>query len=302
MDFVEQFSNSKYFQLHPGKVAGKEVKTTSRAFPFTIEGGREDVENMFSFLYRESNEDLDLIIAIAEAESEILQLLNTKLEGVSNLRILVACEETQQVTTQLRKRGFEAFSCDIIPCSGSHPEWHIQDDVLNHLNDGWDLMIAFPPCTYLTNAGNRWKKDAKRQKEMKKALAFVEKLMNAPIPYIAIENPIGAISTAIRKPDQIVQPWQFGDKAQKSTCLWLKNLPKLKPTMIVDKGEFKVWYDEKAKRIKRQPLWYYEASFLSKEERQKLRSATFPGIAKAMATQWTKHISNELHKRTRKYA
>jgi hypothetical protein len=205
------------------------------------------------------------------------------------LRILVACEESQTVTMALRKKGHEAFSCDILPTTGKHPKWHIKDDVLNQLDKGWDMMIAFPPCTYLTVSGNAWMNDPERQKERKKALAFIRKLMKAPIDKIAIENPIGVISTAIRKPDQIVQPYFFGDKAKKSTCLWLKNLSPLEPTDMVDEDqlEYKHWYDKKKRRWRRQPLWYYKARDLSDEERRRVRSKTFQGIADAMADQWT---------------
>ncbi len=163
----------------------------------------------------------------------------------SGLRILVACEESQTVTMALRSQGHEAHSCDLLPTTGKHPEWHIQDDVLNQLDKGWDMMIAFPPSTYLTVSGNAWMHNPERQKKRKKALAFIRKLMKAPIERIAIENPIGVISTAIRKPDQIVQPYFFGDNEKKSTCLWLKNLPLLEPTDMVDEDqlEYKHWYD-----------------------------------------------------------
>ena len=155
------------------------------------------------------------------------------------MKILVACEESQAVCIEFRKRGHEAFSCDILPCSGGHPEWHIQDDVLKHLNDGWDMMIAFPPCTHLAVSGARWFKD--KQKEQKEALNFVRLLMNAPIKRICIENPVSIISTKITKPDQIIQPWQYGDGETKATCLWLKNLPKLESTNIVKGRENKIW-------------------------------------------------------------
>nr|WP_321411179.1 hypothetical protein [uncultured Carboxylicivirga sp.] len=205
------------------------------------------------------------------------------------LRILVACEESQTVTKALRKKGHEAFSCDILPTSGKHPEWHIQGDVIKQLDKGWDMMIAFPPCTFLTVSGNAWMHDPERQKRRKEALAFIRKLMKAPIEKIAIENPVGVISSIIRKPDQIVQPYFFGDNAKKTTCLWLKNLPLLKPTKLLDENklEYKHWYDKKSRRWKRQPLWYYEAFGLSDEDRRKVRSKTFQGIADAMAEQWT---------------
>jgi len=209
-------------------------------------------------------------------------------------KILIACEESQAITKAFRKLGFEAYSCDLLPCSGGHPEWHIQGDALQEAYSGeYDLMVAHPPCTYLAVSGNRWlyNKDGSRNEErwqnQAEALDFVRDLMTAPIKHIAIENPISVISSQIRKPDQIIQPWQFGDEAQKSTCLWLKNLPKLEHTKIVGKGEFDEWVSKKGKR-KRQAKWYTEALTKSKtaEERRTLRSKTFPGIANAIAQQW----------------
>jgi hypothetical protein len=210
------------------------------------------------------------------------------------MKVLIACEESQAITKQFRKLGHEAYSCDLLPCSGGYPEWHYKQDVFQVINKGWDLMIAHPPCTYLALSGNRWlynkdgSKNEKRYKNQKESLDFVRALMAAPIKRIAIENPLSVISSKIRKPDQIVQPWMFGDKAQKSTCLWLKNLPLLKPTDIVDKGEFIEFVDKNGKK-KKQPLWYYEALRQAKtpEERRTLRSKTFPGMAKAIAEQWS---------------
>lgn len=210
------------------------------------------------------------------------------------MKILVACEESQAITKELRKLGHEAFSCDLLPCSGGHPEWHYQQDVFDVIYKGWDMMIAHPPCTFLAVSGARWmyNKDGsvnqERLKKQNEALEFVQKLMDAPIEKIAIENPISVISSKIRKPDQIVQPWQFGDKAQKSTCLWLKNLPKLEPTNIVEKGEFIEFIYKKGVK-KRQPKWYFDALKNAKtpEERRTLRSKTFKGMAEAIAKQWT---------------
>lgn len=183
------------------------------------------------------------------------------------MRVLVACEFSGIVTKAFRKKGHEAFSCDILPTDGN-PEWHIQDDVMNHLDENWDLMIAHPPCTFLAVSGARWFKE--RRKQQKEALDFVQKLMDIDIPRIAIENPISVISSQIRKPDQIVQPWMFGHGETKATCLWLKNLPKLKPTKVVDGRE---------QRVFRTP---------PSPNRWKIRSKTFEGIAKAMASQWGK--------------
>lgn len=187
------------------------------------------------------------------------------------MRVLVACEESQEVCKAFRAVGHEAFSCDLLPCSGGRPEWHIQDDVLNHLDDGWDLMMAFPPCTHLAVSGARWFKD--KRKEQSVAVAFFLMLLNAPIPKICIENPV-SVASWIRKPDQTIQPWQFGHGEVKRTCLWLKGLPKLQPTKIVEGREPKVH------RMPPSP------------DRAILRSKTYPGIAEAMAEQWGR-VSNE---------
>ena len=208
-------------------------------------------------------------------------------------KILVACEESQTVTKILRELGHEAFSCDILPCSGGHPEWHYQQDVFQVIGQGWDLMIAHPPCTYLAVSGARHlynkdgSKNLNRWANQKLALDFVQALMDAPIEKIAIENPVSVISSQIRKPDQIIQPYMFGDEATKTTCLWLKNLPKLEPTNIVGKGERTVF-----KSGKSHPKWYADALANAKTpaERRTLRSKTFEGIARAMATQWTKDL------------
>ena len=210
------------------------------------------------------------------------------------MKILVACEESQAITKEFRALGHEAYSCDILPCSGGHPEWHLEGDVFGFIDQGWDLMVAHPPCTYLSVSGARhlYNKDGSknldRYKNQREALDFVQKLMDCDIPRIAIENPVSVISSQIRKPDQIVQPWMFGDSASKTTCLWLKNLPKLVATNVVDKGDFKEWIDKKSGKMKRQATWYYDALINAKspEERRSLRSKTFKGIAQAIASQW----------------
>ena len=210
-------------------------------------------------------------------------------------KILIACEESQAITKAFRKLGFEAYSCDLLPCSGGHSEWHIQGDAFQEAYSGkYDMMIAHPPCTYLAVSGARWlyNKDGSRNEErwqnQAEALDFVRDLMTAPIKHIAIENPISVISSQIRKPDQIVHPYMFGDKASKSTCLWLKNLPKLTPTDIVEKGEFIEWIGKNGKK-KRQAKWYLDAlaKANSPEERRTLRSKTFQGMAEAIADQWS---------------
>jgi site-specific DNA-cytosine methylase len=210
------------------------------------------------------------------------------------MKILVACEESQAITKEFRALGHEAYSCDILPCTGGHPEWHLQGDVFGFIDQGWDLMVAHPPCTFLSVSGARHlynkdgSKNLERYKNQREALNFVERLMACNIPRIAIENPVSVISSQIRKPDQIVQPWMFGDSASKTTCLWLKNLPKLVATNVVDKGDFKEWVDKKSGKVKRQATWYYDALINAKspEERRSLRSKTFKGIAQAIASQW----------------
>ena len=207
------------------------------------------------------------------------------------MKILVACEESQAVTKELRKLGHEAYSCDILPCSGGHPEWHLQQDVIPLLKEKWDMILAFPPCTHLAVSGARHFEQKIKDGRQQQGIDFFMQFVNADCPRIAIENPIGIMSTKYRKPDQIIQPWMFGDKYTKSTCLWLKGLPKLKPTKIVEHGEYFEWVDKKGKK-KRQPKWFYDALKKAKtsEERSVIRSKTFPGIALAMATQWAEEL------------
>lgn len=206
------------------------------------------------------------------------------------MKILIACEESQTITKAFRKKGHNAYSCDLQKESGGHPEWHIQGDALQEAYSGaYDLMIAHPPCTYLAVSGARWmyNKDGSRNEErwnnQLDALKFVQKLMDAPIDKIAVENPVSVISSQIRKPDQIIQPYHFGDEATKTTCLWLKGLPLLTHTNVVGKGE-KVTF----KSGKSHPKWYADAlsKAKTKAERQKLRSKTFTGIANAIVDQW----------------
>lgn len=226
------------------------------------------------------------------------------------MKVLVACEESQRVTIELRKLGNEAYSCDLLDCSGNHPEWHIKKDVTLLLNgncifstvDGveheisgkWDMIIAFPPCTYLTVTGNRWfnyekygDKAIQRMLDRNDAIKFFMTIANADCDKIAIENPVGVMSTKWRKPDQIIEPFEYGDAYEKRTCLWLKGLPKLVPTKIVEIPD-----RIKFKSGKTMAKWYVEAGNLTKEQRALVRSKTFPGIAKAMADQWGNDCSN----------
>lgn len=223
------------------------------------------------------------------------------------MKILIACEESQTVCKAFREKGHEAYSCDIIEPSGGHPEWHILGDAIAALEGGvittmdgkqhvvskWDMLIAHPPCTYLTVSGNRWFNEerygekARRRKELRNDAAnFFMSFINANVSKIAVENPIGYMSTHYRKPDCIIQPWMFGHHARKSTCLWLKGLPALQPTNIVDAGVLlpggysvgasaNYAVDESGKILS----W-------NDPRTAKIRSKTFPGIAAAMAEQW----------------
>lgn len=204
------------------------------------------------------------------------------------MKVLVACEESQEVCKAFRAKGHEAYSCDILPESGGHSEWHIQGDVIPLLDNGWDLIIAHPPCTYLTVTGNRWfnverygEKAIERQKLREEAIEFFLRIANAKCDKIAIENPVGIISSVYRKPDQIIQPYYFGDAFEKKTCLWLKGLPKLKPTNMVEPPP-----RVKFASGKTMPEWYSKCWHLPAEQRSIMRSKTFPGFAKAMAEQW----------------
>ena len=188
------------------------------------------------------------------------------------MKVLIACEFSQVVCKAFRDKGHEAYSCDLLPTEGN-PAWHIQDDVLKHLDDGWDLMIAHPPCTHLAVSGARWFKD--KTAEQIESIEFFMKLINAPIHRIAVENPIWIMSTRYRKPDQIIQPWQFGHPTTKKTCLWLKGLPLLKPTKAV------------------MPLFNDCHRMSPSPTRGQDRSRTYSGIAQAMADQWWRELKAE---------
>ena len=203
------------------------------------------------------------------------------------MKVLIACEESQRVCIAFRAKGHEAYSCDIELCSGGHPEWHIQDDVLKHLDEGWDLIIAHPPCTYLTVAANKYynvdkygEKAIKRQYNRQEAIDFFMQFTDLKCPKVAIENPIGVMSTAYQKPTQIIQPYQFGHPERKATCLWLKGLPPLKPTNILEPDIITHPSGRTDSRL------HYETFRLPPKERSKMRSKTFEGIAAAMAEQW----------------
>ena len=212
-----------------------------------------------------------------------------------DIRVLCACEESQAVCIEFRKLGFDAYSCDIQPCSGGHPEWHIQGDVVPVLKEKWDCIIAFPPCTHLAVSGAAWFEQKRKDGRQQQGIDFFMLFTKLECAW-AIENPVGIMSKIYRKPDQIIQPYYFGDEAQKTTCLWLHDLPHLthnddtpnlfgwEPTHV-GKGEFITHKSGKTK-----PKWFADAFRLSPEERAKARSKTFPGIAKAMAEQWGAYI------------
>jgi hypothetical protein len=212
------------------------------------------------------------------------------------MKILCACEESQAVTIELRKLGHEAYSCDIQECSGGFPEWHLQQDVREVLKQKWDMIIAFPPCTYLTNAGTRHfsrrinseEKVVAREKLREEAFEFFMLFANADCEKIAIENPVGYANSKFRKPNQIIHPYYFGDNAKKRTCLWLKGLPNLVPTNMlpVPEPEY-ICQGELSKGKKIGWCEGIKGTTGGQKGRAKARSKTFPGIAKAMATQWT---------------
>lgn len=190
---------------------------------------------------------------------------------MSGGKVLVACEFSATVRDAFRARGFDGWSCDLLPTEGD-PRWHIQGDAFHAVYERgpWDLLIAHPPCTHLAVSGARWFKD--KLVEQAEALDFVRRLLDAPIQHIALENPISIISSHIRKPDQIIQPYQHGDPFQKSTCLWLKNLPKIVPTNVVEKRHQQCWLEPPG------------------PDRWKRRSRTYPGIANAFAEQWGNYL------------
>jgi len=194
------------------------------------------------------------------------------------VKVLIACEESQEVCKAFRALGHEAYSCDIIDCSGNHPEWHIKKDVSFILNEGWDLMIAHPPCTRLCNSGVMWLHKRNLWNELVEACGLFRRLLKAPIKKICVENPIPHKYGLGKTYSQIVQPYMFGHMERKATCLWLKGLPKLKETNNVKEGMLKL------PKAKQQRLHYLSPG----PERAKLRSKTFKGVANAMADQWGK--------------
>ena len=195
------------------------------------------------------------------------------------MKILIACEFSGTVREAFRKIGHDAWSCDIIKSDDESP-YHIQDDVLKIMNNHWDMMVAFPPCTHLAVSGAKHFAKKREDGRQQQGINFFMSIINASIPLIAVENPVGIMSSIYRKPDQIINPYEFGHNVSKKTCLWLKNLPTLKATNIVDKGEYITFPSGK-----RMHKWYADKAF-GGEARQKVRNKTFQGIADAMAQQW----------------
>jgi site-specific DNA-cytosine methylase len=202
------------------------------------------------------------------------------------MKVLIACEESQEVCKAFRERGHEAFSCDLQDCSGGHPEWHIIGDVLETVNDGWDLMVAHPPCTYFSRAGIQFiHKQSGRMDKLKESFEFVKQLWNAKIKKIALENPAGWLCTNWKRPTQTIHPWYFGDNEMKETCLWLKGLPKLQGLVEVAMNKEKFHPVPEKSRVGSDGKMKNKY-FMSRMTNAKDRSKTFPSIAKAMAQQW----------------
>lgn len=293
----------------------------SNAYRYKMIGNAVPVQlanNIALALAKVLDSETNTTISACAKNKDVLKIKSPK----RVLNVLVACEESQRVCTEFRKLGHNAYSCDLLNSSGGHPEWHFNMDVLEviknkggvletgdkvKLDGEWDLMIAHPPCTFLAVSGAKWyyhpeDKDLpieqrrphprfpNRAQDREEGAAFFMALMNADIKHIAVENPIGIMSKRYRKPDQIVQPYWFGDPFSKTTCLWLKNLSPLKPTKMVDKGEY-----VELKSGKRLPKWYSDALTKAKnaDERRTLRSKTFPGFAKAIAEQWSEELLND---------
>jgi site-specific DNA-cytosine methylase len=195
------------------------------------------------------------------------------------MKVLIACEFSGTVRDAFTKLGHDAWSCDLEPTQTEGN--HYQGDMFNIVNDGWDLIIAHPPCTHLAVSGARHFEKKRADGRQQQGIDFFMRVANIDVPRLAVENPIGIMSTLYRKPEQIIQPWEYGHGTTKATCLWLKGLPLLKPTNIVDKGEVVTFASGK-----RMSKWFYESSHLPPKERERMRNKTFQGIADAMADQW----------------
>jgi len=193
------------------------------------------------------------------------------------MRVLAACEESQAVTIAFRALGHNAYSCDLLPCSGGHPEWHIQADVLSVLDDDWDMVLAFPPCTDIAVSGARWFAEKRADGRQQASIEFFMRFAECRCSRVAIENPVGIMSTLWRRPDQIIQPWQFGHPESKATCLWLRNLARLVPTRLLALPPSGRWTNQTQSGQNR---------LAPSPDRAKIRARTYAGIALAMAEQW----------------
>ena len=228
------------------------------------------------------------------------------MEVKHDIKVLIGCEESQAVCIEFRKLGIEAYSCDIQECSGGHPEWHFNQDIFEVIKmKDWDCMIAFPPCTHLAVAGARHFEQKIKDGRQKEGIDFFMSMVNAPIKHIAIENPIGIMSTKYKKPTQVIHPYYFGDDQSKATCLWLKNLPCLYHNKTVNlfddvvthntNVQWHKWVDKKTGKERRYSKFLADAWLKNTDKKtvSLLRSKTFPGIAKAMAIQWGEYLLNQ---------
>jgi hypothetical protein len=212
------------------------------------------------------------------------------------MRILIACEESDEVRGRFEALGFDAWSCDLQPNRNPKAK-HYQGDVFDIINNNWDAMIAFPPCTHLAVSGAAWFEEKRKDGRQQQGIDFFTAMCQAPIKHKAIENPIGIMSNLYRKPDQIIHPYYFGDSASKATCLWLYNLPKLKHYPQDDLFNKQTWVETETITTSTgmtHDAWWYKTSLAPQAERSKLRSKTFPGIAEAMATQWSEYLKSTL--------
>ena len=211
------------------------------------------------------------------------------------MKILIGCEESDEVRSRFEKLGFDAWSCDLQDNRNKNAK-HYKGSIFDIINDGWDAMIAFPPCTHLAVSGAAWFEQKRKDGRQQEGIDFFMAMVNAPIKHIAIENPMGIMSTIYKKPTQIIQPYYFGDEVSKKTCLWLKNLPPLYHNKVPNLFDSNVTHVSKGEMVTFEsgctmPKWYADAWKLPKDERSKLRSKTFPGIAQAMSSQWGSYLA-----------
>ena len=251
-----------------------------------------------------------------------IEALTKTIKLMRKLNVLAICEESQEICKAFRELGHNAWSCDLQECSGQHPEWHVKGDFFTnikyvkglghtfvtmdgicHIIPDWDMIICFPPCTYLANTGSKYlnedvygQRAVERKQQRKEAIDFFMKIVGyceVFTDHYAIENPLGCMSKEFREPDQIIQPWFWGDNVQKSTCLWTKGLPNLTPSIIERPAQDLVTYVDKNGAEKQMERFFYETRFLPTDKRRKQRSKTFPNVAKAIAEQWSQVLLSE---------